>query len=337
MKTNRQTKLNLGMLLLIVALLISGCGKKKAEDYIQDGLKAEMKGQFDEAKTAYAEAASLGNAEAFKRMGDILVLHDFASLVGRDNSDETIAQMNQLLEQADDMFSKAQQFGYSDSFESSRNKLKENKAVVSSRIAELKEKKELAERERKQEEARREEQRKREEAQREEQRKREEAQREEERKQEEARQAERRRQEEERRLLLEKEREEQARRDSPQYCIDNGQELTATAFKQVVREMNFRSNTGNKVYDQKVMDEHHAIFKGQRIIVTGKILQVKGRLLSGIKVKMNCHGHTVWAICKSMSDDEGASLVVGRTIKIEGTVSSAILADINLDNAMPVD
>lgn len=150
------------------------------------------------------------------------------------------------------------------------------------------------------------------------------------RKQEAERQEELRRQQEE----AEREAEEKRKLESPEYCIKNNYILTPEALSIVIREMRFRSDTGNEFVDRRETARHRGRFLGKSISLGGTILSVEDPTFGhGVKLIVNVHGEKISALFDGMSPDEAVTLRVGQEIYFEGIVSDRMnISSIAMDN-----
>ena len=300
---------------LTTAILIgaTGCDPKDVS-LLNKGRKLELLGKFSEATEKYAESAALGNAEALKKLGDLAISYEFESLLPEDSNDfitghdKWVASAKQLIAKAQDMYAKAQAAGHTEQIETSLERLqkcKEKVTQVEALVAEAKEK----------ERVRREELRKQ--------------------KEEERRRAEeeaRIRAEEEARWRAEEEaiaaarRAEEARRNSPEYCMDNNLELTEAAIAEVFRELTFRSETGNDIYDSEETDRHRARFMGKVIILSGQIDKVQVTAFTReVKLIIRTSSGTISARFDNMPHHEAARFRVGQYIRFRGKPSNRIV------------
>ena len=305
------------------ALCFAGCSERVPKDVrlLREGSALEMRSEYGMALEKYAEAASLGNADAFKRLGDMTLSRDYVSLAP-DKADDYasgydgwITKAKQIADKAGDFYEKAKLAGCTNQLDVSLEKL----ASVRGKIAEMEAKVAEAKEQKRQEE---------------------------ERKKEEARQAElrrqeelRRKQEEEKRLAEEAarkakaEEEERRRKESPEYCIENGILLSDSAFAEIVRAVNYSSNTGNKLYDKQRDDEEHARFRGKRLVLTAKVDKVESTFFTDeVKIILSRRGGTISARFDGMSKSDAATIRPGTTLEIEGEVSiRPVLSSIAMD------
>jgi hypothetical protein len=276
--------------------------------------RAEANGKFMEAQALFQQAADLGSSEAYKCLGDAVFLQKYNKLMPKDSSDylkgydRYIDDAGKALSEAESFYEKARFAGFPaeglttslKNLELAQRKLDETKR----KVAAAKEEARLKEEARK---------------------------REEERKREEARQAELRRQEEERRKA-----EEAARRESADYCIENGLVLTDKAFREVVRAVNYSSDTGNKLYDAQRDKEEHARFAGKRLIIKGKVSKVETTFFTDeVKIIVSCSGGTISARFDGMSKSDASNIRVGGPIHMSGYVSNLpVLSSIAMDRCV---
>ena len=313
---------------------IVGCSDKTPRDLklLQEGSALEMRSEYGKAREKYAEAASLGNADAFKRLGDLTISMECVLLSPENASDYAngydnwLASAKPALVKARDFYDKAKMAGCTNQLDVSMEKLAALAVKVSETEAKVNEAKEqkLQEVLRRQEEARQAELRR----------------------QEEARQAElqrqeelRRKQEEEKRLAEEAarraqaEEEERRRKESPEYCIENGIPLSDAAFAEIVRAVNYLSNTGNKLYDKQKNSEEHARFRGKHLVLTATVDKVETTFFTDeVKIILRRRGGTISARFDGMAKSEAATIRPGTTLEIEGDVSSRpVLSSIAMD------
>ncbi len=307
---------------LTTAILIgaTGCDPKDVS-LLNKGRKLELLGKFAEATEKYAESAALGNAEALKKLGDLTISYEFESLLPEDSSDfitghdEWVASAKQLIAKAQEMYDKAQAAGCTNQIEASLERLqkcKEKVAQIEALVVEAKEK----------EFARQEELRK----QKEEERKR-------------AEEEARIRAEEEARQRAEEEareaarRAEEAKRNSPEYCMANNLELTKIALDEVFQELTFRSNTGNDIYDSEETDRHRSRFMGKVITLSGQIDKVQVTAFTReVKLIISTSSGTISARFDNMPRSEAARFRVGQRIKFRGKPSNRpVLSTIAMD------
>ena len=305
------------------ALCLAGCSERVPKDVrlLREGAALEMRSEYGMALEKYAEAASLGNADAFKRLGDMTLSRDYVSL-SPDKADDYasgydvwLTKAKQIADKAGDFYEKAKLAGCTNQLDVSLEKL----ASVRGKIAETEAKVAEAKEHKRQEE---------------------------ERKKEEARQAElrrqeelRRKQEEEKRLAEEAarkakvEEEERRRKESPEYCIENGILLSDSAFAEIVRAVNYSSNTGNKLYDKQRDDEEHARFRGKRLVLKARVDKVESTFFTDeVKIILSRRGGTISARFDGMSKNEAATIRMGTELEIEGDVSiRPVLSSIALD------
>ena len=316
------------------AILFFGCGPSQPRDIamLEKAKRAEARDKFAEAQELYLQAAGMGSAEAYKCLGDAVFLQKYNKLLPQNASDylhgydSYVDAAEKALSEADTFYEKAQFAGFPvEGLESSRKNLDLAKA----KLGETRKKVAAAK-----EEARR----KEEERKREEERKAELKRLEEERKKEAARQAELRRQEEERRKAEEARRqaEEAARRESADYCIDNGLLLTDKAFREVVQAVNYSSNTGNKLYDAEKDKEEHARFAGKRLVIKGRVSKVESTFFTDeVKIIISCSGGTISARFDGMSKYDASNIRVGSSIHMSGYVSNRpVLSSIAMDRCV---
>lgn len=298
------------------ALLLFGCGPGQPRDLamLEKAKRAEANGKFMEARTLFLQAADLGSAEAYKCLGDATFLQKYNKLSPKNSSDylkgydRYIDDAEKALSEAESFYEKARFAGFPPeglvaslkNLELAQRKLGETKKKVAAAKDEARLKEEARKRE-------------------------------EERKKEEARQAELRRQEEERRKA-----EEAARRESADYCIENGLALTDKAFREVVRAVNYSSDTGNTLYDAQRDKEEHARFAGKRLVIKGKVSKVETTFFTDeVKVIVSCGGETISARFDGMSKFDASNIRVGSPIHMSGYVSNRpVLSSIAMDRCV---
>jgi hypothetical protein len=304
--------LQLCSVMALGAVCLAGCFDKTPRDQklLQEGSALEMQSEYDKARAKYAEAASLGNADAFKRLGDLTISKEYVLLSPENAADYAsgydtwLVQAKQALAKAGDFYDKAKTAGCTNQLDVSLEKLKTLTAKVSETEAKVNEAKE---------QKRREELRRQEEL--------------------------RRKQEEEKRLAEEAarraqaEEEERRRKESPEYCIENGILLSDAAFAEIVRAVNYCSNTGNKLYDKQKDEEEHARFRGKRLVLTAKVDKVESTFFTDeVKIILSRRGGTISARFDGMSKSDAASIRPGTTLEIEGEVSiRPVLSSIAMD------
>ncbi len=286
----------------VVAMVLTGCEPKDVS-LLKKGTKLELTGKFAEAAEKYAEAASLGNSEAYKKLGDMAIAHDFLRLTPENANDfitghdKWLADAQQAVTKAKDYFEKAQMAGCTNMLQVSLDKLStcEKKiAETASKVNEAKAKEKL----------RLEEERKK--------------------REEEERIAREKREEAERIAKAEAKRlaEEEAKKNSPEYCIDNNLVLTAPALKEVIKELTFYSKTGNDIFDKEENHRHWSRFQGKHIAVSGNISKVQVTMFTRqVKCIVRVNGGTISARFDGMSRDEAAGFRVGEPITFEGYIS----------------
>lgn len=313
---------------------LTGCTPKDVS-LLKKGTQLELTGKFAEAAEKYAEAASLGNADAYKKLGDMAIAHDFLKLTPENANDfitghdKWLSNAQQAVAKAKDCFEKAQMAGCTNMLLVSLDKLaacEKKIAETSSKVSEAKEK----ERQRLEEERK-----KREEEERIAREKREEEERiakaeaerkaEEERKRREAEEAEAKRRAA-----------EEARRNSPEYCIDNDIELTPAALREVIKEVTFYSRTGNDIFDKQETARHHERFMNKTITVSGRISKVQVTAFTReVKCIVSVSGGTISARFDGMSRDEAAGFSIGQQITLRGQISNRpVLSTFAMDRCM---
>ena len=320
-----------GFHFIAIGILCLGCSREPKDiRLLREGRKSEMRSKgsdlslIGKAREKYAEAAALGNADAVKMLGDLLLSHDFANLAKempryRKNDyvsgyDDYLIDAKRILENAESLFEQAQKAGCTNGVNSSLEILEGHKkkvADIETKVKEAKMKKAeedkqrwLAAYQRRQEELRlkREEEKRRVEE-------------------------EKRRQEEEKRRA-----EEQLHPGQPEYYIAHDLELSDKAFAEIVRAVNRPSKTGNDIFDERVNKEQEARFLGKRIKLRATVKRVETTIFDEVKLIMDKVGLSISARFDGMSKDEASEIRVGQTLLITGTVSDRpVLSKIALD------
>ena len=290
---------------LAIMAVVAGCERTPADVVaLREGTKLELKGDYAGAQEKYAEACGAGNAEAYRKLAELLANHEAARIFQeskRDAAWEAVAQA--MLERLETIVTQAEAHGCS---------VKDVRAsMVSWRKTFDDAKKRMAE-ERAEAEKRAEAEARAFEM---------------ERKRAEAEAAARRAAEAE---AAAKREAEARKKESADYCIENGLTLTTAAFREICRAMNYYQNTGNTLADDEENSRRHALFRGKRVKVTGKITKVDSKLLGGVKIKLNVYGESVWANFPSMSQSEGKEFRVGQSLTVEGKVEDAMINQFNL-------
>lgn len=290
-------------LAIVGAMVLLGC-KPKEVALMQEGIRLELTGRVSEAKEKYAEAAALGNAEGMKKLGDIAFLTEFAALTPRDKNDfvngydSWLAKGSKLLDTAAQMYEKAIAAGCTNQVESALAKLVESvkeMKVIQIKVDAAKEAEKMRLAElKKQREA----------------------------------EAARKKAESERKAA------EARRRESPEYCIENDLELSAVAFREVVRELCYSASTGNELVDREENEKHHSRFMGKWIKVKGTIRKIEKTFFTDeVKCIIDAHGKSISARFDGMPDEEGRRLKCGMDVRIYGRISDRIvLSDIAMDS-----
>ncbi|MBQ7188016.1 MAG: hypothetical protein IJR99_01225 [Kiritimatiellae bacterium] len=308
---------------VVGAVCLVGCSDKMPKDVrlLQEGYTLEMRSEYDKAREKYAEAASMGNADALKQLGDLMILNEYVLLSPENASDYAngydtwLVQARQTLAKAGNFYDKAKMAGCTNQLDASIETL----AALTAKLSETEDKVNRAKERKRQEELRI---------------------------QEEERQAELRRQEELRRKQEEKKRlaeeaarraqaeeEERRRKESPEYCIENGILLSDAAFAEIVRVVNYSSDTGNKLYDRQKDAEEHARFRGKRLVLRGTVDTVETTFFTDeVKIILSRKGGTISARFDGMSKNDAASIRRGTILEIEGKVSDRpVLSSIAMD------
>lgn len=305
---------------LAVVALCAGC-EPKDEALMKSGEKLQLLGKYSEAKEKYAGAAALGNAEAFRKLADLKISHDFTVLRPDDASDYVsghdrwLAMAAEIVDEAGVLYEKAKIAGYEGDLTPSLEKLRQCEAMIAETTgkvdqAKVAEKKRL-EQERVKKEA--EEKAAREEA----ERKAAEAKRQKEAEEKAARE------EAERKAAEAKRREEEEKlRESPEYCMEHDLALPSRAMRVVCSELTYSSNTGNKIYDEQETARHHARFRGKTLIVAGTVDKVEKTFFTDeVKIIVSVSGGTISARFDGMSEREAANIRTGQSIQFKGRVS----------------
>ena len=116
--------------LIIVAVTFVGC-EPKEKTLLQQATKLELRGKLDEAADKYAEAASLGNLDAYQKLGDIALRtfeNELASLRAEDyldGYDRWLVEARKCLQRADDCYGRAKGAGCTNRIHVGIEKLKE--------------------------------------------------------------------------------------------------------------------------------------------------------------------------------------------------------------------
>ena len=305
------------------AICLAGCFDKTPRDQklLQDGYALEMRSQYDKAIEKYSEAAAMGNPDAFRRLGDLTISREYFTLSPENaydyakGYDNWLVKAKQALAKAGDLYDKAQMAGCTNQLDASMERL----AKLTTKVAETEAKVNEAKEQKRQYELRLKEEARQAELKRQEELR---------RKQEEER---RRAEEEARRAKAEEE--ERRRKESPEYCIANGTPLSDTAFAEIVRAVNYVSNTGNKLYDKQKDEEEHARFRGQHLVLVAKVDKVESTFFTDeVKIILSRRGGTISARFDGMSKNEAATIRPGTVLEIEGDVSiRPVLSSIAMD------
>lgn len=307
---------------VLVAAVWAGAGCERVPPDVaalKEGAKLELKGDWAGAEAKYAEACSGGNAEAYRRLAELLLNREGTRLFveARKRDADWVLEARALLERIEMASSQAAARGEDTAgMEATLKTYRQALAVAGERI----EKERLAA-----EEAER-------------------------------KAAEERRLEEERaaaqRAAAEKaaaekraaeaaeaaRRAEEARkRDSADYCIENGLPLSRGAFREVCRAMNYHQDTGNKIVDNEASSREHRRFRGKRVRLSGSITKVDTKFFGGVKILLNVYGENVWANFPNMPESEGATFRVGQTLTVDGKVEDAPINQFNLGSCNIVD
>ncbi len=299
---------------LVFAALGSSCERTPPDvAALREGTKLELKGDFSGAEEKYMEACGAGNGEAYKKLADLIANREASRIFLESKRDVGWeARARAVVERLETVAAQAEAHGcaidgigttlasYRKTLEEATKRLAEERAAAEKREAEVRAAAEAEERAR-----------------------------EEARKREEAEAAAKRAAEAE---AAAKRAAEAKKRESADYCIENGLELTSVAFREICRAMNYSQNTGNTLVDDEENARQHALFRGKRVKLTGKITKVDSKLLGGVKIKLNVYGESVWANFPSMSQSEGKEFRVGQSLTVEGKVEMAMINQFNLGN-----
>jgi len=297
----------------LAACLAGGCERTPADmAALREGTRLEAQGDFEGAEAKYLEASALGNDAAFRQLAGMMLSREgtaiFLETKARDEawvsrahafSERLAALAAQGVERGCPLeeVQKALK-GYRQVIAETEERLAKERAAEEERLA--KERAAMAAA------ARAEAERKR---------------------QEEAEAAARRAAE---KAEAERRAAEEARRNSADYCIENGILLTEGAFREVCRAMTYHQNTGNTLVDDEENERQHARFRGKRVVLGGRIAKVDGKFFGGVKIKLEVCGQSVWANFPNMSEGEGKRFMVGRYLEVEGKVESAMFNPFNL-------
>ena len=328
---NRKNQNACVIALTALALLFIGC-EPKDKSLLNKGIKSEFTGRYAEAANFYAEAALLGNPDAYKKLGDLTLSQEFTKLFSTELEaninnkvagfnygaafDNKLADAKNILARVRDLFEKAKAAGCTNQLESSISKLEScTKKVeeIELKVCEAKEQERLRLEEEKREREAKEWLAKEQERIRMEE--------------------EKRRQEEVAREVARKEAEER-KRNSPEYCIENSLELSPAAFREVVREIHYVADTGNKYTNAEENEKHRGRFRNATIIVRGKIRKVESTFFTDkVKCVIDAHGQSISARFDSMLPSEARLLRCGDTVLLEGRISNRpVLSDIAMDH-----
>lgn len=92
----------------------------------------------------------------------------------------------------------------------------------------------------------------------------------------------------------------------------DGVEVTESEFLDIVKA--FNAHSGNDFRDRQLREP----YKNRRIVVSGRIMEIKEGIFAAAKIKMNVHGKTVMAAFPSMSESTASHYNVGDYIQISG-------------------
>ena len=135
---------------VLCILWATGCfdGTPTDVKLLREGAALETRSEYDKALAKYTEAASLGNADAFKRLGDIAISRDYA-LQRPENADDYatgydgwLAKAKLAVDRAGDFYAKAKQAGCTNQLDASMEKLLAARARIAETEARVKEAKE---------------------------------------------------------------------------------------------------------------------------------------------------------------------------------------------------
>lgn len=277
---------------------------------LRAGTRLEAKGDWNGAKEKYLEACGAGNGEGYKKMAELLIHYDGTlTFVDSTRRDEAwLGKAQELVERIAMLSTQAEGAGVG--MEGVKGTLETyRKSIADTRKRLERERAEAEEAARAAEEARR-----RAEA--------EAAAREKELAAKRAAEA----AEAQKRLA------EQERRESAEYCIENGLELTRTAFREICKAMNYTQDTGNTLVDDEEEARQHARFRGKIVVLDGSITKVDSKFFGGVKIKLNVYGESVWANFPNMPESEGKQFRTGQSLTVEGKVEFAPINPFNLGN-----
>lgn len=115
-------------------------------------------------------------------------------------------------------------------------------------------------------------------------------------------------------------------RSSPEYFIANGLELSDAAFKEVVEAITFNSNTGNEIYDAELEEGPHSRFKGKVLCFRAKIKKIETTFFTDeVKMILTRNGSSISARFDGMPKSSAAHFRPGQTVVIRGRVSERIV------------
>lgn len=281
--------------------LVVGCKKVPADvAEFREGRKLDIMGKYGEAEMKYANAIRLGNVDALKFYGDMILRSTFDGVVTPVDStdyiygyDKWLMTARRSITKAEEFYNKASAAGCTNRLDESMCKLEQCKTT----LADIEEK--VAEAKHKEFE----------------------------------RLAEIRRQEEEKEAERRRIAAEEAKKNSPEYCIENDLVMNATAFKEVVKEWFFDNNSGNELLDAKVNKEHRDRFAGQLISVSGKIRQVETTFFTDqVKCIIDVRGTSISARFDGMPKSEAMDLRRGQVVTIVGKLSRRpVMSDVAMD------
>ena len=114
--------------------------------------------------------------------------------------------------------------------------------------------------------------------------------------------------------------------------------LSREKFLAIVREANFRSNTGNEIKDNRIRDEHRSRVMGKVITVKGVVKSIEVTMFTDHpKLILNIYGKSVSARMDGMLKDEAAELDAGMQVIVRGTVCDRLVtSDLALENCVIV-
>lgn len=113
---------------------------------------------------------------------------------------------------------------------------------------------------------------------------------------------------------------------SPEYYIANGLELSSSAFREVVEAITFNSDTGNELYDREQEEGPHSRFKGKTLCFRAKIKKIETTFFTDeVKMILTRDGSSISARFDGMSKSSAVSFRPGQSIVVRGRVSERIV------------